>query len=171
MMSAQRLAVGVAFVLVLSGTGLADQQPKAQTPQAKPPATKAPARILPPPAVPEPASGYSYRSEGRRDPFQTLIARGSDLRPSGRRAEGLAGLGVNEIVLRGVLRTRGTYVAMVQGPDLKTYIVHPNDRLFDGTVRAITADSLVILQEVNDPLSLTKQREVRKTLRALEEVK
>jgi len=60
---------------------------------------------------------------------------------------------------------------MVQGPDLKTYIVHPNDRLFDGTVRAITADSLVILQDVNDPLSLTKQREVRKTLRAIEEVK
>jgi Tfp pilus assembly protein PilP len=171
MMSAQRLAASLAFVLVLTGTGLADQQPKARTPQAQPPVAKAPARVLPPPAVPEPVFGYSYRSEGRRDPFQTLIARGSDGRSSGRRAEGLAGLGVNEIVLRGILRTRGTYVAMVQGPDLKTYIVHPNDRLLDGTVRAITADSLVILQEVNDPLSLTKQREVRKTLRAVEEVK
>jgi Tfp pilus assembly protein PilP len=146
-MSAQRLAVSFAFVLALSGAGPAAQQQTAPSAPAKPPAAKAPSQVLPPPA------------------------RGTEGRPSGRRAEGLAGLGVNEIVLRGVLRSRGSYVAMVQGPDLKTYIVHPNDRLFDGTVRAITADSLVILQEVNDPLSLTKQREVRKTLRALEEVK
>jgi Tfp pilus assembly protein PilP len=170
-MSAQRLAVSFAFVLALSGAGPAAQQQTAPSAPAKPPAAKAPSQVLPPPAFLEPASAYSYRSEGRRDPFLPLIARGTEGRPSGRRAEGLAGLGVNEIVLRGVLRSRGSYVAMVQGPDLKTYIVHPNDRLFDGTVRAITADSLVILQEVNDPLSLTKQREVRKTLRALEEVK
>jgi len=168
-MSAQRLAVGFAFVLALSGAGPAAQQQAASP--AKPPAAKPPSQVLPPPAFPEAASAYSYRAEGRRDPFQPLIARGSEGRPSGRRAEGLAGLSVNEIVLRGVLRSGGSYVAMVQGPDLRTYIVHPNDRLFDGTVRAITADSLVILQEVNDPLSLTKQREVRKTLRALEEVK
>ena len=40
------------------------------------------------------------------------------------------------------------------------------------TVNAlIAADSVLILQEVSDPLSLAKQREVRKTLRAVEEVK
>jgi len=43
--------------------------------------------------------------------------------------------------------------------------------LFDAVVKAITADSLVVLQEVNDPLSLQKQRERRKTLRVVEEVK
>ena len=32
--------------------------------------------------------------------------------------------------------------------------MHPNDRLLDGTVKAITADSIVIVQDVNDPLSL-----------------
>jgi len=170
-MSAQRLAVGVAFVLVLSGARSWARQQTPPSAPVTPPATTAPTAVVPPPVLPEPASAYSYRSEGRRDPFLPLIARGSEGRPSGRRAEGLAGLSVNEIVLRGVLRSRGSYLAMVQGPDLKTYIVHPNDRLFDGTVRAITADSLVILQEVNDPLSLTKQREVRKTLRAIEEVK
>ncbi|MBP1603936.1 MAG: hypothetical protein H6Q09_1108, partial [Acidobacteria bacterium] len=56
-------------------------------------------------------------------------------------------------------------------PDLRTYVVHPNDRLLDGTVKAITPDAVVIVQDVNDPLSLTKQREVRKTLRVAEEVK
>ena len=54
---------------------------------------------------------------------------------------------------------------MVQGPDNKTYLVRQNDKLLDGTVKAITAQGLVILQEVNDPLSLVKQKEVRKMLR------
>ena len=41
----------------------------------------------------------------------------------------------------------------------------------DGTIRSIIADAMVILQQVNDPLSLEKQREVRKTLRQTEEAK
>ena len=57
-------------------------------------------------------------------------------------------------------------MALVQGPDNKTYLVRVNDRLADGNVRAVTADTLVLMQDVNDPLSATKQREVRKTLRA-----
>jgi predicted ATPase len=38
-------------------------------------------------------------------------------------------------------------------------------------ITRITAQGLVILQEVNDPLSLVKQREVRKNLRSAEEGK
>jgi len=44
-------------------------------------------------------------------------------------------------------------------------------KLADGVIRQITANSVVILQEVNDPLSLEKQREVRKFLRGGDEVK
>ena len=36
---------------------------------------------------------------------------------------------------------------------------------------AVTADTLILMQDVNDPLSVTKQREVRKTLRAVVEQK
>jgi len=117
-----------------------------------------------------PEDSYSYRAEGRRDPFVSLLNRGMD--PRQRKAEGVTGLLAGDVVLRGVLQNRGTYLAIVQGPDGKRqYIVHPNDRFADGVVKAITADSMLILQEVNDPLSLTKQREIRKTLRAVEEVK
>jgi len=45
------------------------------------------------------------------------------------------------------------------------------DKLSDGTIRSISKDSLVILQHVNDPLSLEKEREVRKLLRQTEEAK
>jgi hypothetical protein len=60
---------------------------------------------------------------------------------------------------------------MVLAPDGKTYIVHVNDRLVDGVVKQITPQGIVVLQEVNDPLSLVKQREVRKNLRSAEEGK
>jgi hypothetical protein len=60
---------------------------------------------------------------------------------------------------------------MIQGPDSKTYIVHQGDRLSDGKIKTITPTGLVVVQDVNDPLSLVKQREVRKLLRSLEDVK
>ncbi len=124
------------------------------------------------PVLPPPVETYTYHAEGRRDPFVSLLNRGSDARQSQRKIEGLAGLSVGDATLRGILQSRGQFIAIVQGPDGKRpYIVRANDRFADGVVRAITADSMLILQEVNDPLSLTKQREIRKTLRAVEEVK
>ena len=54
------------------------------------------------------------------------------------------------------------FIAMIQAPDNKTYIVRSGDRLFDGAVKTITQDGVVFSQDVNDPLSLVKQREVPK---------
>lgn len=114
---------------------------------------------------------YRYNPEGRRDPFVSLLAAGLESRSSGAHSEGLAGLSVGEMSVRGIVQSRTGFVAMVQGPDARTYIVHVNDRLLDGRVSSMTAQDLVITQEVNDPLSLVKQREVRKPLRPLEEGK
>ncbi len=62
-------------------------------------------------------------------------------------------------------------VAILAGADNRTYIVRVGDRLLDGTIRSITANAIVILQQVNDPLSLDRQREVRKTIRQADEAK
>ena len=67
--------------------------------------------------------------------------------------------------MRGIIQSKGVWVAMVSGPGGKVYTVRPGDRLADGTIRTVTADAVVILQQVNDPLSLEKQREIRKFLR------
>ena len=69
------------------------------------------------------------------------------------------------------MQGREGYLAMLLGADNKTYIVRPGDRLLDGAIRSITADSLVILQQVNDPPAPPQQREVRKMLRQTEEAK
>jgi Tfp pilus assembly protein PilP len=84
---------------------------------------------------------------------------------------GASGMSVSEISVRGVLQSRGKLVAMVMGPDNKTYIVHQGDKLADGSIKLITPQGLVIEQEVNDPLSVVKQREIRKLLRGLEDAK
>jgi Tfp pilus assembly protein PilP len=114
--------------------------------------------------------GFAYVPEGRRDPFTSLLRRGSDSRAaaSGIRPSGLGGLGAEEITLRGTVRSRDGFVGILQGADQKTYIVRAGDKLYDGTIRTITQNDLVIVQQVNDPLSLEKQREVRKVLRQIE---
>ena len=150
----------------------------AQTPATATP-TPAPATAgqgaTPPAESPElgptPAEGYTYQADGRRDPFLNLLGTGSEPRNTGARNEGPAGMAVAEISVRGVLASRGSLIAMIEGPDKKTYVVHTGDKFQDGTIRSITPQGLVIVQEVNDPLSLVKQREIHKLLRSLESTK
>ena len=122
------------------------------------------------PVTPPAPDEYSYDQAGRRDPFVSLLSRGADAGP-GRKATGLSSLSTSDLMLRGVLQSRGAHVALVSGPDGKTYSARANDRLLDGVIRSVTPQGLVIVQDVNDPLSLVKQREVRKGLRAAEDAK
>jgi type IV pilus assembly protein PilP len=134
----------------------------------QPPASSAPA-AQPPAALPPAQENYTYDPAGRRDPFLDLLSTGSEPRTVvSRRGEGAAGLSVGDISVRGLMQSRGGFYAMVQGPDGKTYMMHPGDKLLDGTVKTVNAEGLVIVQEVNDPLSLVKQREITKKLRSLE---
>jgi len=142
----------------------------AQPPSAAAPSAAADQAPGPKAAAPMPVETYTYRPEGRRDPFQSLLTAGSGSAVS-RKGEGPGGMTLGEISVRGVLQSRGSLVAMIQGPDNKTYIVHQGDRLADGTIKTIAPQGLVVVQEVNDPLSLVKQREIRKMLRSVEDGK
>jgi len=121
-------------------------------------------------AAPRIGSGYTYDASGRRDPFLALD-HASDPRATSGKLSGLAGLTINEATVKGVVKSRGRMLAMVQAPDNKTYIVRASDRLLDGEVRAVTAEAVVFVQNVNDPLSPVRQREIRKPLRIVEEGK
>jgi type IV pilus assembly protein PilP len=163
-MSNLRLAVSAA-ALAVACAAPASAQPPAK-PQGSQPAAPAATTGTPPAApTPEPAP-YSYDPQGRRDPFVSLLARGSDTRGAATRAAGLPGVLIGEASVKGIVRDRSGFIAMIQGTGTKTFIVRAGEKLMDGTVKAITADSVVFLQDVNDPLSMVKQKEVRKPVRS-----
>src|SRR5688572_11663229 len=81
--------------------------------------------IVTPPAPED----YSYRPDGRRDPFASLVGTGVDTRVTSKKGEGPAGFMVGEISVRGIMQSRGGLIAMVQGPDEKTYLIHQGDKL------------------------------------------
>jgi Tfp pilus assembly protein PilP len=163
----------VAIGLAAPVTAQAQAQPPAKAPAGQQPAAPAP---KPKVDLPAPPANFEYTVEGRRDPFLSLINRGADARTTDgnqavKRAEGVPGLMTSEITVRGIVQTRGEFVAMVAGVDGKVFSIRAGDKLADGVVRQVTSQAVVILQEVNDPLSLDKQREVRKLLRGGDEVK
>jgi Tfp pilus assembly protein PilP len=168
-------AVGI---VVFSGTLLAQTKGPAAKPAAKPvakavaeTAAKALAAPVPDVATPGPEE-YSYKPDGRRDPFLGLgAAAGTDMRAPARHGDGIGAFSVSEISVRGVMQSRSSLVAMIKGPDNKTYLIHQGDKLADGVVKTVTPQGLVVLQDISDPLSAQKQREVRKLLRSLEDAK
>ena len=166
-MHTSRVQAGLGFVAVLMlsapfSVGVrAQQTPPTKTPQVEAPTVSAQAQPAPAAA----SAGFTYDPQGRRDPFVSLLTRGTDPKSMINRPPGLPGVLIGEITVKGIVRDRSGFIAMVQAPDNKTYIVRPGEKLMDGSVKSITPDTVVFSQDVNDPLSPVKQREIRKSVR------
>jgi hypothetical protein len=146
--------------------------------QAAPPLDVAPAgpsaaegQQQAPPAAARPQAraaqrpGWTYDPQGRRDPFVSLRNTTTTASTTQNRPAGLAGVTVGEVIIRGIVRSGNEFLALAQSPDGRTFQLRRNARLFDGVVKQIGIDAVVFTQQVNDPLSLVKQREVRKTMK------
>ena len=158
-------------LLIIAAAVLAATPVGGQTPA---PAPAAPAAVTTPQVPALEPQGFDYKPAGRRDPFISLVRRSTEALGSSVaiRPTGLAGLSTDEVVMRGVMKGRNGYSAIVRGADNRTYTgVKAGDELYDGTVKAVTADAIIILQNVSDPLSLQKKREVRKLLRPSQEAR
>jgi Tfp pilus assembly protein PilP len=162
-----------------------------QTPPAAAPA-EAPATAAPEAASPETAparppldvemevGGYTYDSQGRRDPFVSLQRPVAADRGPKTRKPGMEGFLIQEVALKGIVRTSGGgtgvaaqpgFIAIFVGADGKSYFVTTGQRLYDGVITSIDATSVTFRQDVTDPLSPVKSREVRKSLYASEEAR
>ena len=106
----------------------------------------------------------------RRDPFVSLVQPWTEAKAASstplQRPDGIAGVLVDEV---GGARHRPD-PRRLGGHDRRAangrlYTVRPGDRLMDGTCARSTRRRSMLMQEVKDPLSLEKQREVRKQLR------
>jgi Tfp pilus assembly protein PilP len=112
--------------------------------------------------------GYVYNQSGRRDPFMSLVRRGGPTE-KGARKSGIEGLLIGELALRGILKNIDGYIAFLSGPDGKSYWVRTGQRFFDGQLVGIDATTTTFRQDVSDPLSPVKTRDVKKYLYPSEE--
>jgi hypothetical protein len=103
-----KLVLVAACALVLAGPALA-QEPAPATP-APPAEAAAPAAAeaaRPPLDVELEAGGYSYNSQGRRDPFVSLQRPVAADRGPKTRKPGMEGFLIQEVALKGIVRTTG----------------------------------------------------------------
>jgi Tfp pilus assembly protein PilP len=162
------LLVGLVMGVAVGETAAAEQHVPSQgaAPATAPAPSTATGQHAAKPA--EAGAPFTYDPEARRDPFVSLVGKGDDPKSQGARPPGIPGLLINEVSVKGIVRNSAGFVALIQGPDNKTYVVKAGDRLMDGSVKAIIQDAVVFSQDVNDPLSLVKQKEIRKALRTAE---
>jgi hypothetical protein len=99
---------------------------------------------------------------GRRDPFVSpvvnLSAIGSGC-SSGKRC-----LSIEQIALRGVVRSDTGMIAVVVNALDKAYFLRENDPVFNGYVEKITADSIVFRETFHDRLGKAFTRDVTKSI-------
>jgi Tfp pilus assembly protein PilP len=114
-----------------------------------------------------------YDAGGRRDPFRSLIVpKPGPVAPrvttaTSRPGAGLAGIAVSDVQLKGVIRSGANFVAILEGPDGRTFMAKRLDRLVNGVVKGIEHDAVVFTERIEDASGAVRQRDVRKALRAV----
>jgi hypothetical protein len=110
-------------------------------------------------------NGFTYDPGNRRDPFKSLLIAPDRPEFRGPRPEGIPGLLIDEIDLKGIFRTARGYVAQVNASNQKkSYLLKEGDQLYDGDVVSIGKNEVVFKQIVQDPTALKPFREVVKSL-------
>jgi hypothetical protein len=101
--------------------------------------------------------------EGRRDPFISPVVNMSLAGGSGC-SSGKRCLAIDQIALRGVLKSESGMIAVVVNSLDKAYFLRENDPVFNGYVERITGDSIVFKETFHDRLGKPLTRDVTKTI-------
>jgi hypothetical protein len=75
-------------------------------------------------------------------------------------------LAVNEVVLRGIVKSPNGMIAVVENAAQRTYFLHENQPIYNGYVERITPESVIFKEHYIDNLGHDSQREVVKTVNA-----
>ena|GEM_PF-727875 len=159
------LCVGVSLGL----TGCPGGGSPTPTPPPRP-ASPAQARPAAPAVAPAPAAAparptYVYEVRGRRDPFRPLIEPRVRAVKTGPKI-GLAALSVNEIKLSGIIWEQRGFLALVEAPDGKGYVLRVNDTIGgDARVTKITPEGVTFEVKGPTPLPQVRTRLVELRLR------
>ena len=137
---------------------------------AKPPtkpATKAAPMKETKPKAEKPAAAksavVSKKYAARRDPFINPIKmRNEAMATTAACTTGAKCLMVDQVVLKGVVKTQQGMIAMVENTAKKQYNLHEKDAVYNGFVLKITGDSIVFKENITDNSGKPTTREVVK---------
>ena len=99
---------------------------------------------------------------GRRDPFVSPVVAHS-MAGSGC-STGKRCLAIDQIALKGVVRSDNGMIAVVVNAVNKAYFLRENDPVFNGYVVKITGDSIIFKETLQDKLGKPFEREVTKKI-------
>jgi Tfp pilus assembly protein PilO len=85
-----------------------------------------------------------------RDPFAppsfSMSASSDGVGTPGQHAgTGLGGLSANDVIVTGIVRAGDVVSAILQGPDRRTFVARPQDRLLDATIKSVDAGGVVFV--------------------------
>jgi len=104
---------------------------------------------------------------GKRDPFVSPISTATGVAlPASNCTSGKRCLVIDQLVLRGVVKTANGMIAVVANSINKAYFLHENDPVFNGYVVRITGDSVVFKENTVDRIGKQSTREVVKKVTA-----
>ena len=107
------------------------------------------------------------KTAGRRDPFVSPLRLQEDkMRSSSVCTTGARCLVVDQVVLKGIVKTPQGMIAMVENPSQKQYNLREKDPVYNGQVVKITQDSVIFRETVTDNMGKQTTREVVKKVTA-----
>ena len=114
----------------------------------------------------ENASAASQSSGGqRRDPFRAIVVQKAEAEIPDQLPPGKAGLVIGQLQVQGIARSvDGTWIAVVDNNTNRAYFLREGDKLYNGTVSAISPDRVVFMEETTNARGQNITKEVVKRL-------
>jgi hypothetical protein len=120
-----------------------------------------------------------YISSNRRDPFlnpkhyrKTAAPKDKDKDkdkdeeiPRGIPPPGIAGAIIAQAALEGISISKDRRIAIIHGPDSRSYFLKEGDRLFDGYLKSILDDSIIFVRETKMRSGKILTQDITKRLR------
>jgi hypothetical protein len=127
------------------------------------------------PAESNPVSGIKYTNSNRRDPFLNpiLLKKENDQKNRfeeeevgrGSAPPGIAGMFMNQVQLLGISTSTEKRTAVFRGSDKRAYFLQEGDKVYDGFVKKIGTDDVLMIRETQYKSGKTLTQEVTKRLR------
>lgn len=145
--------------------GTAAAKPAAAAKSKSKAAAPAKAKAKSKPAAKPAATSRPASPSGKRDPFVSLaVVRAQQI--GANCGTGKRCLVIDQVILKGVVKTPNGMIAMVENPAKKAYFLRENDPVFNGYVLKITGDSVIFKESSTDNQGRTQTRDVVKRVSA-----